>query len=391
MIRSRIPPPPAPDPCPDPVRRILMKALANDPAVRYQSAQEFANDLILFRTGGASTATMPLPSDETRRTQPAPAPVSPSAAYDVETRRTQPVPSASPAPAAKPPAPKKRRTVFSFFARVIAVLALLCVLLGFWSIMSYYSLRARAHELERRIKSEQLTDPDQILAQWNQLAKPDPTSWALSSAREAVDSKLVNAANLNISRFRDGTQAIYEKDWQRSQTLLSQALAINPDDETIRGELRLCEGHIARLEGGRHHDPAQLTVAAEKFNEARKLLPKSPDPYLGLALLYIYGLKDVDKADAALQQAARLGYALGNRERGELADGYRDRATRLFTDAINVRGLPQEKDQIARAVTDFNHALALYQSIPSSANTAVSIKRVNQNLDSANARLQEIQ
>ena len=38
MIRSRIPPPPAPDPCPEPLRRILIKAMAPEPELRYQSA-----------------------------------------------------------------------------------------------------------------------------------------------------------------------------------------------------------------------------------------------------------------------------------------------------------------------------------------------------------------
>src|SRR5213079_2686038 len=45
MIRSRIPPPPAPDPCPEPVRRILVKALDPEPDLRYQTAREFIADL----------------------------------------------------------------------------------------------------------------------------------------------------------------------------------------------------------------------------------------------------------------------------------------------------------------------------------------------------------
>ncbi len=42
MIRSRIAPPPAPDPCPEALRRIMIKAMAPDPDARYQSAREFA-------------------------------------------------------------------------------------------------------------------------------------------------------------------------------------------------------------------------------------------------------------------------------------------------------------------------------------------------------------
>jgi tetratricopeptide (TPR) repeat protein/predicted Ser/Thr protein kinase len=413
MIRSRIPPPPAPDPCPDPLRRILMKALANDPAVRYSSAREFGNELILFRTGGegvlAFAAGLAPDTDATRRTSRASGVTQwPQTSAGDETRRTvepRPEPdTVRTAPASVRTAPasgrsfgnptgaaKAKRSVFSTFTRVVAVMAGACLLYGFWSIYGYVGLRGHAQDLERQIKSERLTDPDEIFAKWTELSKSDPTSWALSSARHAVDRKLVDNANLTISRFRNDTQIVYEKDWQRAATLLTRALEVDPDDETARGDLRLSEGHVARLEGVRHHDAAQFTISAEKFAEAQKLLPRAPDPELGLALLYIYGLRDVDKADAALQQAARLGYKFGNREKSELADGYRDRADRLFWDARNVRGLPQEKEQVARAAADYTRALNIYQEIAPYGNAGANIKRVQLSLDSVNTRLQEIQ
>ena len=82
MIRSRIPPPPAPDPCPEPLRRILMKSLASDPEQRYQSAADLAADLIRFRGGGAVLAQVEDAHEATRRTMTA------SAAPDESTRRT---------------------------------------------------------------------------------------------------------------------------------------------------------------------------------------------------------------------------------------------------------------------------------------------------------------
>jgi serine/threonine-protein kinase len=412
MIRSRIPPPPAPDPCPDALRRILMKALANDPAVRYGSAREFGNELILFRTGGegvlAFAAGLAPDTDATRRTSRSSAVTQwPQAAAGDETRRTV-EPHAEPdtvrtAPASgrtfgNPPGAgqfpspaTKKRSVFSTFTRVVALLAGACLLYGFWSIYGYVGLHGRAEGLQRQLKSERLTDPDEIFAQWTELSKSDPTSWALAGARRAVDRKLVDDAGLTISRFRNDTQIVYEKEWQRAVTLLTHALEVDPDDEIARGDLRLSEGHVARLEGARHHDAAQFTIAAEKFTEAQKLLPRAPDPELGLAMIYIYGLRDVDKADAALQQAARLGYKSGNREKSELADGYRDRADRLFWDARNVRGLPQEKDQVGRAASDYAHALNLYEEVAPYGNAATNIKRVQLSLDSVNTRLQEIQ
>jgi serine/threonine protein kinase len=395
MIRSRIPPPPAPDPCPDPLRRILMKALANDPAVRYASARDFANDLILFRTGGPVVAPSAAPAsdpDATRRTtrrepdfpnaESSPGRVF-GAPSDDATRRTTPVQPV----AAKP---KARGAVFSKFMRAIACLAIACVLYGLWSVYDWFGLHKQGDQLAREIKSEQLTDPDEIWTKWTELSKTDLSSYALWSVRKLVDQKFLDAANTVIARYRNDTQAVYEKDWQSAQTRLSHALAVNPDDETARGDYRLCEGQIARFEGIRHHDAAQLTLAAEKFNQAQQLLPKSPDPQLGLASVYIYGFKDVDKADAALQQAARDGYRLGNREKLELADGYRDRADRVFWDSRNVRGLPQEKDQVSRSAADYQHALDLYQSVVPYGNSNAQIKRVQASLDSANTRLQEI-
>jgi predicted Ser/Thr protein kinase len=81
MIRSRIPPPPAPDPCPEPLRRILMKATAPEAGARYQTARAFAGDLIAFREGApVAAATEDL--DATRRTA--------RAGMDDATRRTAP-------------------------------------------------------------------------------------------------------------------------------------------------------------------------------------------------------------------------------------------------------------------------------------------------------------
>jgi predicted Ser/Thr protein kinase len=421
MIRSRIPPPPAPDPCPDPLRRILMKALANDPAVRYHTARDFANDLILFRTGGpivapsvapgpapvaapgaapnaAPDAAPPSDPDATRRTARRAADPSSGRLFgqlsgqssDDDTRRTTPAPSTQAWPKPGSSKLRPRSNFFHNVMRVVAALAAGCVLYGASSIYSWFRLRDAGQGLEREIKSEQLTDPDQMWTKWTELSKNDPSSYALRGVRNLVDRRFMDAANTVIARYRNDTQAVYEKDWERAQTLLSHALAVNPDDETARGEYRLCEGQIARIEGLRHHDAAQLTLAAEKFNQAQQLLPKSPDPQLGLALVYIYGLKDVDKADAALQQAARDGYQLGNREKAQLADGYRDRADRLFWDSRNIRGLPQEKDQISRAAGDYQQALNLYQSVVPYGNSNVQIKRVQASLDSANTRLQEI-
>ena len=172
--------------------------------------------------------------------------------------------------------------------------------------------------------------------------------------------------------------------------MAAHALAVDPDD-SVRGKLRICEAHLARINGTSHRSAQELNLAVEKFDEAQKLLPKSPDPELGLARVYVYGLKDIDKGYAALQEAQRRGHPLGNREKSLLADGYRDRGDRLWWDSRNVRGLPAEKDQIQSAADDYKRSEELYQGVSPWGKAIVNMARVRLSLESVNFRLHEIE
>jgi len=391
MIRSRIPPPPPPDPCPEPMRRILVKAMAPEPELRYQSARELADDLTAFRTGAPTQAeredldatrrTFPRQaSEETRRTV---------AADDAATRKTGAA-SAAAAAATAALAGKPARRFSHRVGRAIQVAALLLLSGGLYAGVSSYFLYRHGQQFERAIETEQVTDPDQIWRKWTELSGGHTSSLLLRGPRKLVTQKLVEAADHVIATYRSNeAQPVYEKDWNAARIDLTHALAADPDDAT-RGKLRLTEGHIARIEGTTERSTAQLNDAIDKFTEAHRLLPRSPDPDLGLARVYVYGLKDIDKADQALQEAQRLGYQLGVREKLQLADGYRERADRTWWDSRNVRGLPQEKDQIQRAAEDYQRALELYQGIAPAGNANAAIARVQASLDSVKTRLHEI-
>ncbi|MGO9231589.1 MAG: protein kinase domain-containing protein [Bryobacteraceae bacterium] len=387
MIRSRIPPPPAPDPCPEALRRILIKATAPDAGARYQSAREFADDLIAFRQGApVRAATEDL--DATRRTT--------HAEIDDATRRTAPEreetrrePPAQHWPAAAAQLPKRPRTVFATVMRVVALLAVAAVLYGGWDLLADYLMYRNGEQLKHDIQAEQVTDPDLIWNRWTELSKHNPSSLLLYSPRKAVKQTLVETADRVIGAYRkaDG-QPVYEKDWERAHNALARALAMDPDDQ-VRGKLRLAEGHMARINGAAHHDAVQLQAAVDAFSQADRLLPHSPDPQLGLARSY-YSLKDIDKAFAALEEAERRGYQLANRDKLFLADGYRDRADLTFRDSSTVRGLPQEKDEVDRAAADYKRALDLYQSVAPYGNASAGIVRVQVTRLLVNARLQQI-
>jgi tetratricopeptide (TPR) repeat protein len=403
MIESRIPPPPPPDPCPEPLRRILIKATAPDPELRYGSAREFADDLIAFRKGTTvravaedldatrRTSRPAAADDSTRRTAPAVA-----AGIEDDTRRTAPVGLTPPVPPARPlpptaaQLPRRPIGLFGKAMRIVALLAIGCMLYGGWTVYSSMRLHQEGQQLESEIATEHLADPDQIWTKWTELSKGNSSSWLLYGPRKAVKQSFLNPADRIIESYRDSdSRPVMEKDWERARMLLSRALAVDPDNAT-RGKLRLAEGHLARINGGAHRDTAQFRLAADDFTEAEHLLPHSPDPELGLASLYIYNLGDTDRGYDALQKAEQLGFHLGNREKLMLADGYRRRGDRLFWDSRNVRGLPQEKDQITRAADDYHHALELYQSIAPYGNANANIVRVQTSLDSVNARMQQL-
>ena len=395
MIQSRVPPPPAPDPCPDALRRILVKAMMPDPESRYQTAHEFAADLILFRTGGPVGA-MAEDLDATRRTSRRPV------VEQDDTRRTGSYGDSDdtrrsgaeyrkpdevvawPVKPGKPPT-TAAKYIFRGAAALLTALVILAAAAGISSYVEYN----RGKELERAIQTESLTDPNAIWTQWTELSKDNPSSWLLKGPRKAVTQKLVAAADHVITSYRN-SDAVYENGWKGARDNLTRALSLDPNDQ-IRGKLRLAEGHLARINGIAKKSTTELNDAVDKFEEAQRLMPDSPDPALGLARVYVYGLHDIDRAYKALQDAEKRGHPLGTREKSQLADGYRDRGNRVFWESRNVRGLPQEKDELERSLADYQRALELYQSIAPYGNSTAFIQDVQASVDSVQFRLNEIQ
>ena len=327
MIRSRIPPPPAPDPCPEAVRRILMKALASTPEARYQTAHEFEEDLQAFREGrpvkavdedlDATRRTFRGDRDETRRTVEV-------ADDDAPTRKSAPVAATAAvatATAATPkPAPAERGELFYWGMRAVAALVLVAGVGAAWEAVSDYRLYQRGKEFEHDVAAEQITDPNQIWDRWAELSQDHPASLFLKGPRHVVEQKFVAAADHVIDTYRNNeAQTVYEADWQRARTMLLHALSADPDDRMAHGKLRLAEGHLARINGTSHKSAAELNDAVEKFTEAQQFMPQSPDPALGLARVYVYGLKDIDRASQAFDQAAKSWVQAG--ESREVATG----------------------------------------------------------------------
>jgi tetratricopeptide (TPR) repeat protein len=287
------------------------------------------------------------------------------------------------------PPKKPKKPAPLWLTRTLAGSLLALTLFLVWVAISDVMLVRRGERLERELASEQVTDVNDIWNRWTELSAGNPSSWLLSGPRKAVKQKLVAAADHVIDGYRN-SDVVYENGWKGARDDLAHALAMEPDD-TVRGKLRIAEGHLARINGTTHRSPAELNEAVEKFTEAEKLLPRSPDPELGLARVYVYGLKDIDRADQALQDAEKRGYTLASRDKSQLADGYRERGDRLFWDSRNVRGLPQEKDQLQRVKQDYERSLGLYQAVAPWGNANASIVKVQSSLEQVDSRLQQIE
>ncbi len=368
---------PLPDECPEPLKQILQRSLDPHPAIRYQSAGEFAADLAQFRAGG--TITLPADIEATRRTYR-----EANGGDDSETRRTfagvgvETGPQSQPDMTARsngnppiilPPAPPKpvtppKKTTGIRWNRVALIAFALVVAFVGYLIYSEFETWSEARALARDLQSERVQKLDTAWDQYQKFVSHSNLSWSTWALQDALrDRLLADAEHVILDYRKSEMQVINEADWMRARAGAARALQLKPGDKTARGTLRLIDGHLARIRGTYRRDAKLLQESRQNFEEAAQLLPKSPDPWLGLARLYVYSLHDVDKAAAALKEAEKRGQEIGKRETAQLADGFRDRADRTFREAqLNLHS-PEVQRYLELAKKDYERARELYESI----------------------------
>jgi len=197
-----------------------------------------------------------------------------------------------------------------------------------------------------------------------------------------------------IANYRTPLPSVRETQWRSAREALARAVTVAPTPR-LRASLRYCEGHLYRIDGearkarGKTVDAQRkFTDAVTAFREAAELRPDWPDPFLGLARTFIYGLEDVDRGADALTQAQRLGYTPGDRETTQLADGYRARAEALTKTARTLAGLPQEQDNLTQAAEAYRQSLELYGKVVSFADVARTIRLTQRALSNVEQRLE---
>jgi serine/threonine protein kinase len=279
LIRNYREPLPLTVDCPPAMRRILAKALAPDPLARFQTAREMADALGAFIAG--RNAESFAESDATRRTvrdsettvrsvNGSVSRVAVAAPPETEaTKRSlrpaqRPVYPAPRGTVEKPKrelSPKEKLTAARW--RMVKLLAA-----GFFTVLICYftfnemALGREASSLERALQTEQLKDLDAAWDRYQRIARGSWLPFTAMGARSALKTRLLSQADAVIKEYRDtDTPTVREGDWQRAQASASKALSLFPDDNSIRGRLRVAEGHLERIRGTSDRDSKLLSSA----------------------------------------------------------------------------------------------------------------------------------
>lgn len=404
-IRSRKPPETIDGCCPPAVAAIVAKLLAPYPADRYDGPAEIRADLARAHAGEPSNALAEGWPDRqhdelpTRRTHP---PID----VDPVTRKTHPGATESAlsaeaqgakadAPVMPPPAvpavPKPRRRIPRFVRNAIVLIA---VALG----LNESCVAVRANGLADTVPLQDFAGLADLWPRYESLAGWSPFGWGVARLETALTGQARVLSERVMANYRTPTPTVRENQWKAARDTLRRAVAVAPRDASLRAALSYCEGHLHRINGEASKARGQTAQAQQEFTdavvafrEAASLRPGWPDPFLGLARTFIYGLDDVDRGEDALAQAEKRGHPPSERESTQIADGYRARGETLARTAQTLKGMPQEREYLSRAADAFRQALERYSANPGFANTALKIRETQQRLDRVEQRRKELE
>ncbi len=367
LIQSRRPPRALPEGCPAGLKAIIRKALSADLNRRYSSAADFESDLQLF------LANQPTLAEK----EPRIAWNSNATVEKARELRPSPPTIASRAAAFKPKAfLSKAKTASALSVLGALCWGLLAGLLVFIPAGVYYFYWKQSAPLRGNLDFPHKTIA-QMQSDWTlyqRLRRQNSFLGPLSPVEGLyvpLKTNLVAAADEILDRYRTSNDPVLDHvDWQKAEWCFERLLDFDNRDRTSRGKLLIATGYEKIIQSkGQQPDDAD-------FREAATLLPRLPDPHLGLAWIYAYGEKNAGKAIAELQEAQRLGFQLGSRETEEEADAYRFRALDELDQAKQAHD-PERRREINLAQRDFDRARQLYEPIAGFSQVSVALRQVD--------------
>ncbi|RPI27955.1 MAG: serine/threonine protein kinase [Acidobacteria bacterium] len=350
---------------------VLHKSLHRDPSRRYQSAREFEADLRRFLAAEQTEASKLL-ADE-----PGEGAVSRSAAWGAETRRTE-VPSStvrtgpSPSTVRGQPSMSAVRTWGPGWSRAMSIVARprnwalavfgVCALL----LLGEASSCPGAMNLRKKAAAREIAAKD-VWTDFQRVRNRSILGVTPWLAGYSVRSVVLEDCAATIDDFRTGDNPkLHKADWVRCETNTRNWLTWIGRDSEATAVHAYSLAHVARISGQYHK-------AIENYQLAARSNKRWPDPYLGMARVYFYGLRDVERGREALEEAEGRGFTLGRREQAQIADGYRIRGIREQKSAEALEG-ESKKAQLSKANEDFESAIEHYLPIVGWGDVVVNLR-----------------
>jgi serine/threonine protein kinase len=355
LIQSRRPPRALPENCPAALAAIVTKALAADMDLRYASAAALEGDLRAFVEGRTVLAAQErFPGWNANATVDKHGP---------ETGRPTRMRSRDAISASGWKVRTDLGTIITALLSGVMTGLLLFIPIGYYYRFSIVSGPLKAPKDYAYANAASLA-PDwalyQDLKQRNRFLGRFSPAFALD---DPVRANLLAAAGDILDGFRNSADGrLSDFDWGRARQCLKDALSIDPSDMKAKGKLALCNGYANLCE-----NPAlpKAAKSIDRFREAEWYMPRSPDPHLGLARVYIYAYHNIGQAIAEFELAEELGYHCGPREAEQEADGYLFRAEWELSRARQAPAAMREQRAkwLSMARADIQRARSRYEPI----------------------------
>lgn len=306
LIRSKRAPRALPPNCPRALRAIVIKALAANPRHRYGSAREFQADLQAFLEHQPTDAEM-----ARRAGWNANSTIEAARAYWKHATHTMARAKARVRAGVSGP------SAVGWFAMGMAL----------WIGGTYGWETWHA----RRVVAASVPATAPTVTPVNAPPASHPVD-VRKPETESMTQLYAAAGERILDSYRHSSDpSLNDFDWHKAEIYLERAVELGTGDDRTLGELALSRGYAAleRLTGEPYSAAAAARLrkyARDQFVLAAEKMPRSPDPHLALARVYVYSLPSVAKAMAEFDEAERLGATLGHREFAQQADAYRMQA-----------------------------------------------------------------
>ncbi|MEM9405717.1 MAG: protein kinase [Acidobacteriota bacterium] len=409
------PPESLPEEIPAPLRRVVEKATAFDPAARYESAadlraaleeaaSEVSDDYGLALTrpsaedGPTDESTRRTIDESTRRTvTPSAGATAPSAGASGPTRRTEaaattppPLPVHAASPPVPPPLPASTPTTRTQPARRAPRRKRWLLIAASVFLFSQVQAQMAASAIVDNLGSSAEPNVQREWRRFQSVAWLRPFDLGLWKAKRSLRSALLTDAERTIAGFRTDIPSLEVDDWKDARDSIEAALDIRSGEADELARLLYVQAHIDRLEGRRLRRKGDREQARESvvratfgFERAAELDEEWADPYLGLARIHAYEDFDLERLIANLRGALSRGYSWGKRERAQLADAHHTRANQLVMHAGDIERAAGEGPLLREARTHLERAIAGYEQI-------LDFGNARTNRDTARKRLAQV-